>query len=133
MDQTMDKSFCYFAWGAMFLITAILGFFPAEHDFANICMIMSGVSFFVPPMLLVMKGDKTDAKRVFAISLASLVGTAVMIMVSVRLASGSRLLGNILHAVLVVVSAPMFCCQIWALSLFLWACLMIAALRKSRA
>jgi hypothetical protein len=35
--------------------------------------------------------------------------------------------GNLLHILLIIVSAPMVCGQYWVLSLFLWACLMIWA------
>ena len=43
-------------------------------------------------------------------------------------------MGNVLFAVLIVVSSPMVCSGYWALSLFLWACLLIVShslLRKN--
>jgi len=36
----------------------------------------------------------------------------------------------VLHIMLVIVSSPMVCSGNWALSLFLWACLLVASLRK---
>ena len=40
------------------------------------------------------------------------------------------LTGRILYNLLIVVSAPMVCCRYWVLSLFLWACMMMASFRK---
>ena len=31
-------------------------------------------------------------------------------------------LGDVLYAVLILVSVPMVCCRVWILSLFGWAC-----------
>ena len=36
-------------------------------------------------------------------------------------------MGNFLYQVLIIVSSPMVCSRHWALSLFLWACLLITS------
>ena len=48
------------------------------------------------------------------------------------LAVGSEALGNVLHYILVVVSSPMIASGHWALSLFLWACLLMVSLKQLR-
>ena len=42
----------------------------------------------------------------------------------------NKTLGNLLHIVLTIVSAPMMASGSWILSLFLWACLLMASLKK---
>ena len=62
------------------------------------------------------------------LSAVSLGATLVMLVLNIVLATGSTALGDFLHGVLTVVSAPMLYCGSWALSLFLWACLLIWAM-----
>ena len=42
-------------------------------------------------------------------------------------AMGTVTMGNALFGVLIVVSSPMVCSGYWALSLFLWACLLMVS------
>ena len=44
----------------------------------------------------------------------------------------SEFWGQVLHYTLTIVSAPMICSGHWALSLFLWACLLVASLQQLR-
>ena len=70
------------------------------------------ISFFVLPCLL----------------------TLLALVLNVLSAMGTVTMGNVLFAVLIVVSSPMVCSGYWALSLFLWACLLIVShslLRKN--
>ena len=43
-----------------------------------------------------------------------------------------KLLGLVLHYVLTIVSSPMICSGHWAMSLFLWACLLMVSLSKKK-
>ena len=45
------------------------------------------------------------------------------------LAVGSETLGDVLHSVLTIVSAPMICSGYWVLSLFGWACLLMVSIK----
>ena len=54
--------------------------------------------------------------------------TALLLVVNFLTAVRSEALGNAVHAILVVVSSPMVCSGHWAMSLFLWACLLMASL-----
>ena len=56
------------------------------------------------------------------------------LVLNVLSAMGTVTMGNALFGVLIVVSSPMVCSGYWALSLFLWACLLIVShslLRKN--
>lgn len=123
----MNRHFWYYVWLFLFLITAAVGFMPAQEGIVRFLRIVLAVVFFLPPLVLLKKGDKQDAKRIFVLSLLSLCLTVLTILVSVICARGSAALGNFLHGVLIIVSAPMVCAQVWVVSLFLWACLMFAS------
>lgn len=116
----------YYVWLGLFLITAVLGFFPQQDGILRILRLALTVLFFAPPVVILRRGSSRDARRIFAISAASLCLSASVIVLSVIFARAGAFLGNILHIVLVIVSAPMVCGGVWVLSLFLWACLMFA-------
>ena len=75
-------------------------------------------------------GDRHLLALMRNLSALSLGLTALLLILNFLTAFHSELLGNILHAVLVVVSSPMICSGHWVLSLFLWACLLFASLKK---
>ena len=63
-----------------------------------------------------------------------LTAALLALVLNVLSAMGTVTMGNVLFAVLIVVSSPMVCSGYWALSLFLWACLLIVShslLRKN--
>lgn len=122
----MTRRIWYYVWLGLFLITAAMGFVPEQARAMRVLRLTLTVLFFLPPLMILRKGTKQDAKRIFALSAASLCLTVAAIVISVICARGSTELGNFLHGVLVVVSAPMICGGVWVLSLFLWACLMFA-------
>ena len=88
---------------------------------------MLSLVFFLPPAMLLYKAAGKTRKTVGLLSAVSLGATLVMLVLNIVLATGSTALGDFLHGILTVVSAPMLCCGSWALSLFLWACLLIWA------
>lgn len=122
----MTRRIWYYVWLGLFLITAAMGFVPEQARAMRVLRLTLTVLFFLPPLMILKKGTERDAKRIFALSAASLCLTVAAIVISVICARGSAGLGNFLHAVLVIVSAPMVCAQVWVVSLFLWACLMFA-------
>lgn len=122
----MTRNTWYYVWLGLFLVTAVLGFLPEQAGIMRFLRLALTVLFFLPPAVILKKGTQRDARRIFAVSATSLCLTVATIIVSVICARGSTGLGNFLHALLVIVSAPMVCGGIWALSLFLWACLMFA-------
>ncbi len=122
----MTRHTWYYVWLGLFLITAAMGFVPEQAGMERFLRLTLTVLFFLPPAVILKKGTKRDAKRIFVISASSLCLTVTTIVISVVSARGSEGLGNFLHALLVIVSAPMICGGVWVLSLFLWACLMFA-------
>ena len=96
-------------------------------------MTLLTVAFFIPGALLLhlakQHKDRNLALLVRNLAAASLSLTALLIIANIFTALSGQVLGDIMHSILVIVSSPMVCSGYWALSLFLWACLMIGAIK----
>ena len=129
----MKKSTLYILWAGLFSICAGLGFIPNPAGSLRILLTLFSLTFFAPPAVLLYRArEEKDAPTVQLIrnlSALSLLLTAALLVVNVASAFRSALWGNIVHTVLVIVSSPMVCSGYWALSLFLWACLMVVSLK----
>jgi len=120
-------------WGGFYVLCAALGFVNTASAALQVLLTVLSVAFFVPGALLLhtsrKSGDRNIALLVRNFSIASLLLTAVMIILNFLSVLAPAWLGNMLHIMLVIVSTPMICSGYWALSLFLWACLMVAAMK----
>ena len=129
----MKYRFLYALWGALFILCAGLGFIPEPAGALKVLLTGVSLLFFLPPAVLVWQSRREKNRAVLALvrnlSIASLSLSALLIIANFLTAFRSELLGNILHGVLVVVSSPMICSGHWAMSLFFWACLLIASLK----
>lgn len=129
----MKNRYLYALWGALFILCAGLGFIPEPAGAVKILLTALSILFFLPPAVLVWLGrqqkERTALSLVRNLSIASLSLSVLLIIASFLTVFRSRLLGDILHGVLVVVSSPMICSGHWAMSLFFWACLLIASLK----
>ena len=127
----MKNRFLFALWGAMFILCAGLGFIPEPAGLLKGLLTGLAILFFLPPAMLVWRGrrekDRTPLLLVRNLSIASLSLSVVLIIANFLTAFRSELMGDILHGVLVVVSSPMICSGHWAMSLFFWACLLIAS------
>ena len=130
----MKNRILYVLWGALFILCAALGFIPEPAGAGRLLLTLASLLFFLPPAMLIRSARKTGSRSQLALmrnlSALSLGLTAVLLILNFLTAFHSETLGNILHAVLVIVSSPMICSGHWALSLFLWASLLIASLKK---
>ena len=121
----MNKKALFVLWGVLFILCAGLGFGAAAWWKTAV-----SVLFFVPPAALLYGADRETALLIRNLSALSLGITLVTLIMNFVLAVSSETLGNFLHAVLTIVSAPMIASGYWVLSLFLWACLLMASLKK---
>lgn len=132
----MNKKLLFALWGVLFVLCAALGFVPEPAGMLKALMVLLAIGFFVPPALLIRlsrrSGDRGSLKLIRNLAAASLLLTVVLIIVNFLSFAASETLGNILNSILIIVSAPMVCSRYWALSLFLWACLMFAAGTKPK-
>lgn len=125
----MKKSVLFALWGVLFVVCAGLGFVAEPEGALKWLMTALAVLFFLPPAWLVRRaaaeGDKRTLELIRNLSAASLVLTAVLLVLNLVSIAFSELAGTVLYYVMVVVASPMVCGGYWTLSLFLWACLMI--------
>lgn len=132
----MKKQYLFALWGGLFALCAGLGFIPAPDTALQVLMTLLSVVFFIPGFLLLRlssrSGDRDTAVLVRNLAAASLLLTLLLIIANFFSVLGSERLGNILYSILIIVSSPMVCSGYWVLSLFLWACLMIGAIKILR-
>ena len=127
----MTKRTLFVLWGCLFALCAGLGFVPEGSWW------MTGLSllFFVPPAVLLYRAnrEKDSHTRLLIRHLSALsLGLTVVLLVATFLtALSSEALGTAIHCLLVVISTPMIASGHWALSLFLWACLLTGSSSKS--
>ena len=132
----MSNKFLYIAWGALYAACAGLGFIAAPEGAAYGLCIFFSLVFFVPPFLLLNRAiqeGRTKTVRFFRIlSLIWLITALVLILLNILSVLASQTVGVILYYMLILFTAPMICGQIWIISLFLWACLLMMTLMKKK-
>ena len=126
----MNRKFLFALWAFLFSLCAALGFIPEPGKAMQLLFTILSFLCFLPPALLLYTGERNTLRLIRNLSALSLVLTAVLLILNFLTAFGSETLGQILHNVLIIVSSPMICCGRWALSLFLWACLLFTCIKK---
>ena len=132
----MSRRTLYILWGALYIITAGLGFIPDNGGWLSYVLSAVGILFFVPGGVLLYRAVKyrneRERQRLRKLSMASLGATVVTLLLSMVFAGGSDVAGDVMHVLLGLVSAPMFCCRLWLISLFGWACMLMVSLQKRK-
>ena len=130
----MKKKSLYILWGVLFALCGLLGFLPEPEGALRWLMTVLSVIFFVPPALLLYlayrEGNRDGCRLIRNLAALSLGLTLGLLVLNLALAVSGEWVGNFLHALLVVISCPMICSGYWVLSLFLWACLLMAGIRS---
>ena len=128
----MKRKILYALWACLFSLCAGLGFIPEPVQIQARIMTLLAVLTFLPPALLLYRAGENDVRLIRNLSAMSLGLTLVLLILNFFTAFSSEALGLVLHYVLIIVSSPMICSGHWALSLFLWACLLMASLGRLR-
>ncbi len=132
----MSRKTLFILWAVLFGLCAALGFLPEPEGPLGTALTVLSVFSFLPPALLIHQaGKQADRHTLLLIrnlSALSLGLTLVLLVLNFWSALGPETLGAVLYGLLVVVSSPMICSGQWALSLFLWACLLMVSLRFLR-
>ena len=127
----MNKKLLFTLWGVLFGICAGFGLIGQPGTAVRILGYLFAFGFFgVGGFILWQANGAKDLATITLIrnlSLASLILTAILLISNFLSVFASEGLGNFLHYVLVIVSSPMSCAPSWAVSLFLWACLMVVS------
>jgi len=132
----MKQRTLYTLWAAAFILCAGLGFIPEPGKNLQVLMTLVSALFFLPPVLLLCASarqqDTHTPKLIRNLSALSLGVTLAALILNFLTALRSDFLGRVLHYILVIVSSPMICSGHWAMSLFLWACLLMASFHQLR-
>lgn len=127
----MKKQVLFGLWAGLFIVCAGLGFIPEPEDGVRTALTLFAIFAFAPPAVLIWQacksGDKNTLSLIRSLSAASLGLTSLLLILNFLSVAWSEAVGNFLYQVLIIVSSPMVCSRHWALSLFLWACLLITS------
>lgn len=128
----MKEKILYAVWGCFYILCVGLGFIHQPEGLGKALLVLTSLLFFVPGVLLLHDGITTqDRGRLFRLRLVcitSLTLTFAALIASFFTVRAGAAVGSLVHEILALVSAPMLCSQYWALSLFLWACLLMASI-----
>ncbi len=127
----MTKRNLYISWAVLFALCAGLGFIPNPKGVTWAALFVLALLFFVPPAVLVYKavkdGDIPELKRMRIICLIWLGLTLVLLALNFLSVGFTAAAGRFVYRLLIIVSSPMVCGQVWVVSIFLWGCLLSAA------
>ena len=128
MKQT-KKIVLYIVWACLYILCVGLGTLEPSAFTARVLLLLIALAFFVPGFLLaagyLKEENRKGLRTVRIISACSLLLTAVALAGNFLAVRAGAETGKVLHDVLALVSAPMLCAQYWAVSIFLWACLLM--------
>lgn len=132
----MKQKLLYAAWGCLYILCVALGFVKNPAGFGKVLLVLTGIIFFLPGAWLLrdglMSGHRKTVKTVRVIAICSLTLTLLLLVLNFMSLRWNSVVGDRLFELLSLVSAPMLCCQYWVLSLFLWACLLVASFKRSK-
>ena len=132
----MISKLLFALWVCLFSLCAGLGFIPEPDGLMANVFTGLAVASFLPPFLLLYRAVKTGNRfhcmLIRNLSAISLGLTLAALIGNFFTAFASETLGQILHDILIIVSSPMICSGHWALSLFLWACLLVVSSQQIR-
>ena len=118
----------YFIWLGLLVLCAALGFIPEPNSgVQGLCVILAALCF-VPPAVIVYRGWKEkcweELRLVRNLAIGSLAVTVAALIGNFFTLAAPTWVGDLLYAILVMVSSPMICGQFWIMSLVLWAALL---------
>ena len=122
----MDNKKLFLVWLLYYILCVLLACIPNPQGALFGFLVLAGLGFFVPGGILLARFCKTGNRKGLVFfrnaSLISLGLTVMLILGNFLTPALSERFGDVLYAVLILVSVPMVCCRVWVLSLFGWAC-----------
>ena len=133
MKEKAKELILYAIWLCLYILCVGLGTVDQMEGIGKVFFILTALIFFIPGIILLVMGirekNKKTVLRVRMNAVCSLVLTVVLFCVNIVAAAAGRV-SPVLHDLLNLVSAPMFCSQYWVISLFGWASLLSASFMK---
>ena len=94
----MNRTILYGLWAGLYIVCAGLGFIPEPAGFGKAVLVLMSILFFIPPMVLLYRGDIRDLKFIRNISIVWLVGTLVLLVGNLLSVLASEAFGTGLYA-----------------------------------
>lgn len=133
MKEKAKELVLYAIWLCLYILCVGLGTAGQMEGIGKVFFILTALIFFIPGIILLVMGirekNKKTVLRVRIVAVCSLVLTVVLFCVNI-VAAAAGMVSPVLHDLLNLVSAPMFCSQYWVISLFGWASLLSASFMK---
>ena len=115
----------YGVWIVFYIVAVLLSLVNEPSLWIRIYSIV----FFVPGVMLAVwaaqQQDKVQIKRLRTICITSLVLSTVMLVVSLLTVKAAPQATRIISSIFIIVSEPLWISPSWALSMFLWACILM--------
>ena len=128
----MKNRTLWILWLGLYIACALLSVVANPTGIVYVGLLLLGMAFFAPPIALVLRGFRKKDKKLLRIlrnlSLASLILTVLLILINFMTVNASAAAGTVLYVLLILVSCPMICTQVWVVSLFGWAFLLMASI-----
>ena len=119
-------------WAVAYVICTVCAFFPVTPGALSGLFLLLSLGFFVPPAFLIYNAVQNKRRKNLQIirnlSLISLGLTLVTILLNFVAFQASEAWGLVLYWMLILVSTPMICSQVWVIGLFGWAMLLMTCL-----
>ena len=116
------------------MLCTIFGFIDTDNSLLKAIFALFSMGFFLPGGILLYEAvtdkDRKTVRIIRGISIASLTLTAVFIILNALTLPSTEAVGDRMNVLLIILSTPMFASQVWVLSLFLWACLLMGSFFK---
>ena len=120
-------------WAVLYLLCTVCAFFPVAPGALSGLFLLLSLGFFIPPGILIYAAVQNKWPKILRIirnlSLISLGLTLVCILLNFLSIQASQAWGMVLYWLLILVSTPMICSQVWVVGLFGWACLLMVCLK----
>ena len=134
MTTKRKEGILYIVWGCLYILCVGLGTVEQVEGIGKVLFLLTALIFFTPGVWILYMGlqekNRKMVLRIRIISICSLALTLIVFSANVMAVSASAKVGNFLHDLLNLVSAPMLCSRYWIVSLFCWGCLLSASFKK---
>ena len=129
----MKNSRLWAIWLGYYGLCVLLACVPSPEGALYGLLFLTGLGFFIPGGILLHRAVKSSNKRTLRIfrnlSAGVLLATLVTFLLNLLSITASRIVGLLSYGLLILVSVPMVCSQVWIVSLFLWACFLMVSLQ----
>ena len=124
----------YIVWAVLYCACVGFSFVDPDNAGEKAFLVLLSVGFFVPPYILVFRAKKQENRKTVKILRWICIGvlalSLVLLTLNILSVKFSSQTGLLLYVMLAMFAPPLACARQWALSLFLWACLMMLTRQK---